>query len=440
MTKLRFIHTADIHLGSFLHVGGLSLPPEVEEAIETATLEGFRRVCDLAISHKVNFVVISGDLYDNEARSVRAINFFLEQCKRLGEANIRVYLIAGNHDPLGQKKDIFRMPDNVKVLDGSRPEICELRDDNNIPVARIIGQSYTSRWEQDKLHLRYEVPDSNIWNIALLHTQLEASKSNYIPCSLSELKDNRNIHYWALGHIHQFSILNQSRPVIAYPGIPQGRDFGEQGRGGCLLVELDPLEGEKVSFIPTAPIIYKRIEVDIDRDPDNMPEDLTDLEDMLVELGRDLLKANGDQDDHPVGGYIVEWILKGRGDIHDKLKDQEQELMENLTDILRNKPQFSHKPFLWTNSIILRTKPSVDYYNLMKDSPIVKELDNIIEGCLKDDTIRKKLMKELGEIWRGNGDYESSDETLFHMDRSTLEEILLKARQQIIEKLVERRE
>ena len=114
--------------------------------------------------------------------------------------------------------------------------------------------------------------------------------------------------------------------------------------------------------------------------------------------------------------------------------------MENLTDILRNKPQFSHKPFLWTNSIILRTKPSVDYYNLMKDSPIVKELDNIIEGCLKDDTIRKKLMKELGEIWRGNGDYESSDETLFHMDRSTLEEILLKARQQIIEKLVERRE
>ena len=49
-------------------------------------------------------------------------------------------------------------------------------------------------------------------------------------------------------------------------------------------------------------------------------------------------------------------------------------------------------------------------------------------------------MKELGEIWRGNGDYESSDETLFHMDRSTLEEILLKARQQIIEKLVERRE
>ena len=94
MTKLRFIHTADIHLGSFLHIGGETLPPAVEKAVETATLEGFSRVCDVAISHNVDFVVIAGDLYDSEARSVKAISYFINQCKKLEQANIDVFVIS----------------------------------------------------------------------------------------------------------------------------------------------------------------------------------------------------------------------------------------------------------------------------------------------------------------------------------------------------------
>jgi len=439
MTKLRFIHTADIHLGSFLHVGGDSLPPTIERAIETATLEGFRRVCDVAISQNVDFMVISGDLYDSQARSVKAVSYFIEQCKRLEAVNICVFVIAGNHDPLREKPELFRMPDNVKVLDGSQPEICQLLDQKKRPVARIIGQSYTSRWERKKLHLDYKVPDKDIWNIALLHTQLEPTKSNYIPCSLGELKSREDIHYWALGHIHQPNILNDTYPLIAYPGIPQGRDFGEQGRGGCILVELDPLEGASISFIPTAPIVYKRIDVIIDQDPDKIPEDLEDLVDLITEYGRRVLKGEGEEDDYPVEGYVVEWILRGRGGIHDQLKEQEQEFLEELTDRLRMEFK-SNTPFLWTDSITLGTQPPIDYDSLMQTSPIVQELDKVISKCLEDEAMRYKLVKELGDIWSGDGDHETVDEFRFHMDQSTLEEMLWKARQLIIEKLAERRE
>ncbi|NLN40938.1 MAG: DNA repair exonuclease [Clostridiales bacterium] len=439
MNKLRFIHTADIHLGSFLHVGGDSLPPALGKAIETATLEGFSRVCDSAISHNVDFVAISGDLYDSEARSVKAISYFIDQCKRLEKANIHVFVIAGNHDPLRQRQELFKLPQNVKLLAGSQPEICELLDDNERPIARVIGQSYTNTREQKKLHLDYRVADNSIWNIALLHTQLEAPKSNYIPCSVAELKDIEDIHYWALGHIHQPRILNNSFPYIAYPGIPQGRDFGEQGRGGCMLVELDPLEGGKITFIPTAPVIYKRIDVYIDEDPDSLPQSLDDLEDMLTEHGHRLMEQEGEQVIYPIEGYVIEWILWGRGDIHNQLKEQEQEVLQELTDRLRRKFE-SSSPFLWTDCITLKTQPSIDYDSLMKDSLKVQELDKIINRCLDGQTMKRKLIRELGEIWSGDEDHETGKEYVFHMDQSTLEETLWNAKQLIIEKLVEGRE
>ena len=438
MTKLRFIHTADIHLGSFLHIGGETLPPAVEKAVETATLEGFSRVCDVAISHNVDFVVIAGDLYDSEARSVKAISYFINQCKKLEQANIDVFVISGNHDPLRQKQELFQIPDNVKVFRANQPETYELLDDNQIPIARIIGQSYAGTREYKKVHLDYRVTDNSIWNIALLHTQLEPTKSNYIPCSLGELKDRNDIHYWALGHIHQPQILNDTYPLIAYPGIPQGRDFGEQDRGGCLLVELDPLEGGNISFIPTAPIIYKRIDVNIDADPDNIPKDLDELEDMIFEYGYKLLKTEKD-DTYPIEGYIIEWILRGRGDIHEQLKEQEQEAMELITKRLRMEFQ-SGSPFLWTDCVTLRTQPPIDYDSLMTNSPIVQELNKVINKCLEDENMKDKLIKELGDIWSGNEDHETVDEFRFYMDQSTLEEMLRNAKQLIIEKLAERRE
>ena len=439
MVKLRFIHTADIHLGSFLHISGESLSPDIEKSIETATLEGFRRVCDIAIANNVDFVVISGDLYDREARSVKAMGFFAEQCRRLEVANIHVLVIAGNHDSLREKQELFHMPNNVKVFSGNQPELYEVFDDQGDPIARIIGQSYQSRWEGKKIHLDYRVPDRELWNIGLLHTQLEPGNSNYIPCSLGELKEMSDIHYWALGHIHQPRVLNHTYPYVVYPGIPQGRDFGEGGRGGCMLVELDPFQGGSITFIPTASVIYKRIEVFIDEEPEDLPETLQDLEDRIGEYGDELLQEAIGEEDYPIAGYVVDWIIRGRGMIHGLIKEQEQESLELLTKGLRSRFEGS-SPFLWTDSVTLRTQPAIDYDNLMGNSPIYKEIERVVQLCLQDGDMKDKLMKELGDIWSGDGDHENSDDFRFHMDENTLKEMLNSAKQLVMEKLVEGRE
>ena len=150
MEGIKFIHTADVHLGSLLHIGGGELPPAVEQAAIAATMEGFGRVCHAALKNRVDFVVISGDLYDREARSLKAMSFFAEKCRLLEEAGIPVLVIAGNHDPLKEKQDLIRVPDNVKVLRGNRPEIVEIPGPKGNSVARVIGQSYQSGlWIRD---------------------------------------------------------------------------------------------------------------------------------------------------------------------------------------------------------------------------------------------------------------------------------------------------
>ena len=216
MVKLRFIHTADIHLGSFLHVAGESLPPTLEKMVETGTFEGFRRVCHAAIANKVDFLVISGDLYDGESRSVKALSFFAQQCRLLEEANIDVFIIAGNHDPLREKQELFQMPDNVKVFPGDRPESHLVLDDKERPIARLIGQSYGNRWERKKIHLDYRarIPIYGTLLFSILNWNLQDPTMSQL-----QLRAEGKVGYSLLG-FRPYSSTQDTKRYPSYYSLP----------------------------------------------------------------------------------------------------------------------------------------------------------------------------------------------------------------------------
>ncbi len=443
MRKVSFIHTADTHLGSILNVAEGSLPADLERSIRGATLEGFRRVCQAALDHNVDFILIAGDLYDREARSVRAQEFFVDQCRILNEAGIDVFVIAGNHDPLQDKQDLFTMPANVRTFGGQKPEIHEFRDSEGYLSARLVGQSYQGRSETRKIHAKYGKPGPGAWNIALLHTQLEAAPSNYIPATLSELKERTDIHYWALGHIHKRKTLHDRPPFIAYPGIPQGRHFGEQGRGGCLLVELAGENPAPPVFIPTAPIIYKRVEIRIDEGSGSVPTTIDDLAEKIAREGEKML-AGADDGNYPLEGFVVEWLIRGRSEIYKQIEDSdsEEEAQESILNNLRRKFE-GRRPFLWTNALALQLQSPLDLAALLKGSRAMAEIDSVIDQCLTEAGIKAELIGKLGEIWKGHGDaesYEERDDLRFHPDEELLTGFLAGAREMIMARLAEGRD
>ncbi|MGV2805748.1 DNA repair exonuclease, partial [Clostridium perfringens] len=103
MASFRFMHAADLHLDSpFIGISGLD--DNLRSFVQESTFRALERLVQLAIDQHVDFIVISGDIYDSSNISLRAQLRFLESLNRLGMEGIAVYVIHGNHAPLDSTK------------------------------------------------------------------------------------------------------------------------------------------------------------------------------------------------------------------------------------------------------------------------------------------------------------------------------------------------
>jgi DNA repair exonuclease SbcCD nuclease subunit len=77
----------------------------------------------------------------------------------------------------------------------------------------------------------------------MLHCNV-GSDTGHDPYAPSALEDliSKNYDYWALGHIHKKTILNEANPLIIYSGNPQGLNPKETGVRGCFLINVELLE------------------------------------------------------------------------------------------------------------------------------------------------------------------------------------------------------
>ncbi|MER2063474.1 MAG: DNA repair exonuclease [Alkalibacterium sp.] len=258
---VRYIHAADLHLDSPFK-GLKKIPKPLFDRIKASTFAALKNIVDTAISRQVDFVVLAGDIYDIEDRSIRAQVHLRRELVRLNEVDIKVFLIHGNHDYLTNDELHLALPGNVFVF-GPDVETVELETAARERIA-VSGFSYDRNWVEERKISEY--PDRKPacdFHIGLLHGYMEGQGSDharYAPFTLSELKA-KNYDYWALGHIHKRQKLSED-PLVYYSGNTQGRHKNEAGEKGCLLVELTK-SGEKVTFIPTADIKWQMLEVNV---------------------------------------------------------------------------------------------------------------------------------------------------------------------------------
>lgn len=93
----KFIHAADVHLDSPLR--GLSRYESAPaESIRDACRRAFENLVDLAIEEKVSFVLLAGDLYDGDWKDYSTGIFLSQLMGQLGQHDISVFAVAGNHD------------------------------------------------------------------------------------------------------------------------------------------------------------------------------------------------------------------------------------------------------------------------------------------------------------------------------------------------------
>ena len=256
MTSFRFLHAADLHLGSPFS-GLAEKDAEIADQIARATRDAFSSLVSLAIESEVAFVVIAGDVYDGEWRDNSVGLFFAREMARLERAGIPVFILRGNHDAESVVTRAVTLPDNVTSFGTRRPETHTLDDLR----AALHGQSFPDRQVGENLAAAYPAPVPGHFNIGVLHTSLTGRPphADYAPCSLADLAA-RGYGYWALGHVHAFEVVSEDPPVV-FPGNIQGRSIRETGAKGAVLVTVTDGEVSGIERMIVDEARWARVEI-----------------------------------------------------------------------------------------------------------------------------------------------------------------------------------
>ena len=144
-----FIHTADIHLGRpFSNIIDFSNDARIKELYKKAVEKSFINLIEYARTKNVDFVLIAGDTFDSDEQDFESKLILKEGLKKLESANIKVFLISGNHDPItSYNKNTFNFDEdsNIKIVGlNSKPyNDFVVKDANNNEIAIIHALSFT---------------------------------------------------------------------------------------------------------------------------------------------------------------------------------------------------------------------------------------------------------------------------------------------------------
>ena len=234
------------------------LPSSQLSILRESTFAAFERLIEYALESVPDFVLLVGDIYDGEDRSLRAQLKFQEGMKKLHNAEIPVILSYGNHDHLGGRWTRFELPANVHVLNKDIEKIAlNIRGEDVF----IYGFSYKERHVREPMITQYPVAENQTaFHIGMLHGSLAGDESHavYAPFTKDELLA-KHYDYWALGHIHLRQHLNMNPPIV-YPGNTQGRHRNERGLKGFYEVSLSKVDSS-LEFIPTSAVIFEQLDV-----------------------------------------------------------------------------------------------------------------------------------------------------------------------------------
>lgn len=261
---MKFLHTADWHIGKKLH--DFSLFEDQEDA--------FDQIEKIAIQENVDAIVIAGDLYDRSIPNEDAVRLLNRMLIKLNLTDkIPLLAISGNHDSavrLNTGSDWFKATDfymNTRLKDAFSPvtikdtqffllpyfEITEARNffnEEKLSLAKaiqLIVNKMQELFEDDKKHVLI----AHFFAAGSSHcdseTQVEVGGLDSVPLDLLNSFD-----YVALGHLHSKNALHNSK--IKYSGSPVKFSVSEaKDEKGVWIVDTDQPQEKMAQWKPLIP-------------------------------------------------------------------------------------------------------------------------------------------------------------------------------------------
>jgi len=229
--KMLFAHLADCHLGCWR-----------DQKMRQMHHDCFCEAIDRIIAEKCEFAIIAGDLFHAAVPGMDAIRLAFEQLRRLRDAGISTYFVAGSHDfsPTGQS--ILDVIEAAGLgTDVSRGEVVEgklrlapVRHKDTLLcgiAGRHGGLDINAYKELDRQWLEaLPSPKIFIFHAAIAEMKPEDMLMEAMPASLLPA----GFDYYAGGHVHV--VAEHEKKVFPGPVFPATIAELEKLQGGFCLV------------------------------------------------------------------------------------------------------------------------------------------------------------------------------------------------------------
>ena len=368
---IKFVHASDFHLDR--PISGLSeIPKHLIQTLASAPYEAAQRVFDFALTERVDFVLLSGDLFDHDSGSARAPSFLLNNFQKLAQHGIHVYWCAGETDHPDRWPSSIELPETVVTFSSTVvEEVQHLRGEKRI--ATILASGFDAKRRNGDA---FAAPVGEGINIALTHGDCESSNLNA-----------DNIHYWAMGGRHKSNRLDRSGSVVAWPGTTQGRVPKESGIHGFNFVRIDASGKIKVQSVSCDRVRWLPQKIAI---TENVG--MQELKDVLAERA---LKIISDTTDQIV---LSRWFLNTEGDFNPRIRQEEwsSEILEWLRDEFGRGDRG-----LWSTKVDVETPKSLpmEWY---EEDTILGEYLRAVGRYQSDDSLKLNLHEYMPDTVKGD--------------------------------------
>lgn len=238
---MRFLHTADWQLGMTRHF----LRGEAQPRYSAARRDAVAGLGALAAEAGAEFVVVAGDVFEDNQLDPRVVSQALEAMRAVG---VPVYLLPGNHDPLNAAavytSELFvaECPDNVIVLDHGG--VHDVR-----AGVQIVAAPWRSKHPTTDLVAEVLTdlpPVAGVTRILVAHGGVDlldpdpTRPSVIRMAALDAALESGAVHYVALGDKHSRTQVGGSGRVW-YSGSPEVTNYDdvEADPGHVLVVDID---------------------------------------------------------------------------------------------------------------------------------------------------------------------------------------------------------
>ncbi len=228
---VRFAHIADVHLGGWK-----------QQQMQDLNFESFKRTVDICLNSKLDFVLFAGDLFDSAYPPIEILKGTFSEFRRLKEAGIPCFIIAGSHDysisgktfldvleKAGFCKNVFNSEEreNLIILN---PVVY-----GNVAIYGYPGKKSSLEISDLKRVKLNDAP--GLFKILMLHTTIDKVVGN-LPIESINPDRLPKADYYALGHIHV--LYNKNGFVYPGPLFPNNfKELEDMKHGSFVIVDTE---------------------------------------------------------------------------------------------------------------------------------------------------------------------------------------------------------